>query len=132
LNNFFLYGRELPFRKGETVYLIRQIDANWYEGEKAGRVGIFPVNYVEVLTSIEEAQNAAQQSEGLARAKYNFTSQTSVELSLRKVGGFFIDTILFSDYLTRSSVLTNLFDREVREDYIGIPILYVILLSVCP
>ncbi|XP_052767527.1 serine/arginine repetitive matrix protein 2-like isoform X6 [Mya arenaria] len=77
-------NRELPFRKGDTIYLIRQIDANWFEGEKGGRVGIFPVNYVEILTSIEEAQNAAQQSEGLARAKYSFTSQTSVELSLRK------------------------------------------------
>ncbi|XP_053392594.1 sorbin and SH3 domain-containing protein 1-like isoform X12 [Mercenaria mercenaria] len=77
-------SRELPFRKGDIVYLIRQIDSNWFEGEKNGRVGIFPVNYVEVLTSIEEASSAAQQSEGQARAKYNFNSQTSVELPLRK------------------------------------------------
>ena len=77
--------RELPFRKGDTIYLIRQIDKNWYEGERNGRVGIFPANYVEVLTSIEEAQSAAMQSEGQARAKYNFNSQTSVELPLRKV-----------------------------------------------
>ncbi|KAL4239958.1 Sorbin and SH3 domain-containing protein 1 [Mactra antiquata] len=77
-------SRELPFRKGDTIYLIRQIDANWFEGEKNGRIGIFPVNYVEVLTSIEEAVSAAEQSEGQARAKYNFNSQTSVELTLRK------------------------------------------------
>lgn len=63
---------------------MRRIDQNWFEGERTGRVGIFPVNYVDVLTSIEEAQTAAQQSEGLGRAKYNFNSQTSVELSLRK------------------------------------------------
>ena len=81
---FFLYSRELPFRKGDMIYLIRRIDNNWYEGERNGRIGIFPVNYADVLTSIEEAQNAAQQSEGLARAKYTFNSQTSVELSLRK------------------------------------------------
>lgn len=78
--------RELPFRKGDTIYLIRQIDKNWYEGERNGRVGIFPANYVEVLTSIEEAQSAAMQSEGQARAKYSFNSQTTVELPLRKVG----------------------------------------------
>lgn len=82
--------RELPFRKGDIIYLIRQIDANWFEGEKNGRVGIFPVNYVEVLTSIEEAVSAAQQSEGQARAKYNFNAQTSVELSIRKVSNMLL------------------------------------------
>lgn len=66
-------------------------------------MGIFPVNYVEVLTSIEEANNAAQQSEGLARAKYNFTAQTSVELSLRKVHGdciFGDNTFIFNSLLS--------------------------------
>ena len=58
---------------------------NWFEGERNGRIGIFPVNYVEVLTSIEEASTAARQSEGQARAKYTFNSQTSVELPLSKV-----------------------------------------------
>ncbi|XP_052235401.1 uncharacterized protein LOC127847484 isoform X19 [Dreissena polymorpha] len=77
-------NRELTFRKGDILYLIRKVDANWFEGEINGCVGIFPVNYVEILTSIEEANSAAQQSEGLARAKYNFTAQTSVELSMRK------------------------------------------------
>ena len=64
------------------------MDSNWFEGERNGRIGIFPVNYAEVLTSIEEAQHAAQNSEGTARARYNFNSQTSVELPLRKVGLF--------------------------------------------
>lgn len=40
--------RELTFRKGETVYIIRQIDNNWYEGEHRGLLGIFPISYVEV------------------------------------------------------------------------------------
>lgn len=76
--------RELPFRKGDLIYLLRKIDKNWFEGERNGRVGIFPVNYVEVITSIEAAHAAAQQAEGQARAKYNFNAQTTVELSLRK------------------------------------------------
>ena len=67
------------------MYLIRQVDGNWFEGENNGRVGIFPVNYVEVVTSIEEAQHAALQSQGQAKARYNFNAQTSVELPLRKV-----------------------------------------------
>ncbi|KAI8796874.1 sorbin and SH3 domain-containing protein 1 isoform X45 [Biomphalaria glabrata] len=76
--------RELSFRKADTIYLLRQIDKNWFEGEHHGRAGIFPVNYVEVLTSIEAAHMAALDAEGQARARYNFTGQSSVELSLRK------------------------------------------------
>ncbi|XP_076073817.1 uncharacterized protein LOC143045293 isoform X18 [Mytilus galloprovincialis] len=76
--------RELSFRKGDIIYLLRQIDKNWFEGERYGRSGLFPVNYVEVLTSIEEAHTAAQQAEGQARVRYNFTAQTGVELTLRK------------------------------------------------
>lgn len=40
--------RELSFRKGEIIHVRRQVDANWYEGELHGRVGLFPYNYVEV------------------------------------------------------------------------------------
>ncbi|KAK3610685.1 hypothetical protein CHS0354_028076 [Potamilus streckersoni] len=76
--------RELSFKKGDIIYLTRQIDKNWFEGERHGRLGIFPVNYIEVITSIEAAQSAARQAEGQARAKYNFNAQTSVELSLKK------------------------------------------------
>ncbi|CAE1256924.1 SORBS1 [Acanthosepion pharaonis] len=76
--------KELSLRKGDIVYLHRQLDKNWFEGERHGRVGIFPVNYVEVLTTIEAARAAALQAEGQARAKYNFVAQTSVELTLRK------------------------------------------------
>ncbi|XP_076458554.1 LOW QUALITY PROTEIN: uncharacterized protein LOC143292252 [Babylonia areolata] len=76
--------RELSFRKNDIIFLLRQVDKNWFEGEKFGVVGIFPTNYVEVVTSIEAAQAAAMQAEGQGRAKYNFTAQSSVELSLRK------------------------------------------------
>lgn len=43
-----LCSRELTFKKGDAVNIIRQIDNNWYEGEHRGRVGIFPIAYVEV------------------------------------------------------------------------------------
>jgi len=45
--------RELPLRKGDTVYLLQQIDKNWFKGERHGTVGIFPVNYVEVTEYME-------------------------------------------------------------------------------
>uniref|UniRef100_A0A8D0YBZ9 Sorbin and SH3 domain containing 2 n=1 Tax=Sus scrofa TaxID=9823 RepID=A0A8D0YBZ9_PIG len=83
-------SRELSFKKGDTVYILRKIDQNWYEGEHHGRVGIFPISYVEKLTPPEKAQPArppppAQLGEiGEAVAKYNFSADTNVELSLRK------------------------------------------------
>jgi len=39
---------ELSFRKGEYLYLLRQVDKNWFLGERHGLVGIFPISYVEV------------------------------------------------------------------------------------
>ncbi|XP_041080392.1 sorbin and SH3 domain-containing protein 2-like isoform X26 [Polyodon spathula] len=83
-------SKELTFKKGDTVYILRQIDQNWYEGEHHGRVGIFPISYVEKLSSTEKSQPArppppAQIREiGEAVAKYTFTADTNVELSLRK------------------------------------------------
>lgn len=40
--------KELPLQKGDIVYIYKQIDQNWYEGEHHGRVGIFPCTYIEV------------------------------------------------------------------------------------
>lgn len=100
------------------MYIIRQVDQNWYEGEHHGRVGIFPQSYVEVcdvvsgflhlyikekqvieiriffqlLPPTEKAQpkkSAPVQvlEYGEAIARFNFTGDTVVEMSFRKVGG---------------------------------------------
>nr|XP_006813065.1 PREDICTED: titin-like [Saccoglossus kowalevskii] len=82
-------AKELPFKKGDMIKLIRQIDKNWYEGEHHGRVGIFPVSYVEIM-SPEPVKSPIQQpqvdvsTEGKARAKYNFSGETNMELSFKK------------------------------------------------
>lgn len=121
--------RELPFQKGDIVYIIRQVDQNWYEGEHHGRVGIFPQSYVEVcehlpvrtaaswsfclfflffcrspsqsnslcvqlLPPTEKAQPKksipVQVLEyGEAIARFNFTGDTVVEMSFRKVWSCF-------------------------------------------
>uniref|UniRef100_A0A8B9EIU4 SH3 domain-containing protein n=1 Tax=Anser cygnoides TaxID=8845 RepID=A0A8B9EIU4_ANSCY len=41
-------SRELTLQKGDIVYIHKEVDRNWLEGEHHGRVGIFPSNYVEV------------------------------------------------------------------------------------
>ncbi|XP_055976875.1 sorbin and SH3 domain-containing protein 1 isoform X35 [Sorex fumeus] len=81
--------KELPLQKGDIVYIYRQIDQNWYEGEHHGRVGIFPRTYIELLPPAEKAQPKklppVQILEyGEAIAKFNFNGDTQVEMSFRK------------------------------------------------
>ncbi|XP_051002480.1 sorbin and SH3 domain-containing protein 1 isoform X43 [Acomys russatus] len=81
--------KELPLQKGDIVYIYRQIDQNWYEGEHHGRVGIFPRTYIELLPPAEKAQPrklAPVQvlDYGEAIAKFNFNGDTQVEMSFRK------------------------------------------------
>uniref|UniRef100_A0AAQ4QDC4 Sorbin and SH3 domain containing 2a n=1 Tax=Gasterosteus aculeatus aculeatus TaxID=481459 RepID=A0AAQ4QDC4_GASAC len=83
-------AKELTFKKGDAVNIIRQIDNNWYEGEHRGQVGILPISYVERMPSSEKQQpirppppaHVREIGEGVAR--YNFNADTNVELSLRK------------------------------------------------
>lgn len=46
-------ARELTFRKGDIIYIRRQVDKNWFEGEFNAMVGLFPANYVEVCLNIK-------------------------------------------------------------------------------
>lgn len=41
-------SRELTFRRGDIIFVRRQVDKNWYEGEYNAMIGLFPFNYVEV------------------------------------------------------------------------------------
>ncbi|XP_072482089.1 sorbin and SH3 domain-containing protein 1 isoform X9 [Notamacropus eugenii] len=81
--------KELPLQKGDIVYIYKQIDQNWYEGEHHGRVGIFPRTYIELLPPAEKAQPKKMApiqvlEYGDAVAKFNFNGDTQVEMSFRK------------------------------------------------
>ena len=90
--------RELSFKKGDLIYVRRQVDDNWYEGERNAMIGIFPVTYVEVVPnesvntlrstksqiSNSTLQRNNETAEGKGKAKFNFQAQTPMELSLIK------------------------------------------------
>uniref|UniRef100_A0A8C5U714 Sorbin and SH3 domain containing 3 n=1 Tax=Malurus cyaneus samueli TaxID=2593467 RepID=A0A8C5U714_9PASS len=81
--------KELTLQKGDIVYIHKEVDRNWLEGEHHGRVGIFPSNYVEILPPTEVPKPikapALQVLEyGEALALYNFRGDLHVELSFRK------------------------------------------------
>merc|ERR1719336_284358 len=85
-------NRELSFKKGDLIYIKRQVDTNWYDGERNAVLGIFPVTYVEVLPvdpsstplgtlkSTTAPSNAAppkvSSREGQGKVKFNFQAQT--------------------------------------------------------
>uniref|UniRef100_A0A8B9PMW8 Sorbin and SH3 domain containing 3 n=1 Tax=Apteryx owenii TaxID=8824 RepID=A0A8B9PMW8_APTOW len=80
---------ELTLQKGDIVYIHKEVDRNWLEGEHHGRVGIFPSNYVEVLPPTEvpkpiKAPTIQVLEYGEALALYNFRGELPVELSFRK------------------------------------------------
>ncbi|XP_034025812.1 vinexin isoform X2 [Thalassophryne amazonica] len=81
--------KELTLQKGDIVYIHRQVDANWFEGEHHGRAGIFPTTYVEILSPTEKPTPIKSPTMqvldyGEAVALYNFSADLPVELSFRK------------------------------------------------
>lgn len=77
-------ARELTFKKGDVIFVRRQIDKNWYEGELNAMIGLFPSNYVEIVPYEGIKTTTRRANEGQARAKYNFIAQSHLELSLAK------------------------------------------------
>lgn len=81
--------KELTLQKGDIVYIHRQVDANWFEGEHHGRAGIFPTTYVEILPPSEKPTPIKSPTlqvldYGEAVALFNFNADLPVELSFRK------------------------------------------------
>uniref|UniRef100_A0A671R6A2 Sorbin and SH3 domain containing 3 n=1 Tax=Sinocyclocheilus anshuiensis TaxID=1608454 RepID=A0A671R6A2_9TELE len=81
--------KELTLQKGDVVYMHRQVDANWYEGEHHGRVGMFPTSYVEIIPPTEKPTPIKSPTiqvleYGEAVALFNFNADLPVELSFRK------------------------------------------------
>ncbi|XP_077600466.1 vinexin-like isoform X2 [Stigmatopora nigra] len=81
--------RELTLHKGDIVYIHKQVDNNWFEGEHHGRAGIFPTTYLEILSPSEKPTPIKPPSVqvleyGEAVALYNFNADLPVELPFRK------------------------------------------------
>ncbi|XP_066570557.1 vinexin isoform X2 [Amia ocellicauda] len=82
-------SKELTLQKGDVVYIHRQVDANWFEGEHHGRAGIFPTSYVEIIPATEKPTPIKSPTiqvleYGEAVAQFNFSADLPVELSFRK------------------------------------------------
>ena len=65
--------RDLSFKRGDLIVLLRQLDEHWFLGEAANSQGTFPVNYVQVINPLVGP---------LCKALFNFEAKPVEELSL--------------------------------------------------
>lgn len=115
-------NRELSFKKGDIIYIKKQVDTNWYEGERNAMIGIFPTTYVDILPQdavVNTLSKKERNYDGSAKAKFNFTAQTPMELSFMK---------------GEAVVLTRRIDRNWFEGRVGsrkgiLPVAYVDILQ---
>lgn len=71
--------KELSIKRGDIIFIRKVIDANWFEIDYNGEVGLVPQSYIEILTS---ESNQPARSQQKARVKYNFSPKTEMELGL--------------------------------------------------
>jgi len=115
-------NRELSFKKGDIIYIKKQVDSNWYEGERNAMLGIFPTTYVDILPQdavVNTLSKKEKNYDGSAKAKFNFSAQTPMELSFVK---------------GESIVLTRRIDKNWFEGRVGsrkgiLPVAYVDILQ---
>ncbi|CAF0843699.1 unnamed protein product [Rotaria sordida] len=92
LHSFYAQtSRELSFKKGDILLVLRRINDDWLEGEYQGLIGIFPLNHVELfpieINQQDDYLNDYDHDydiEGEAIVKYDFIPQQTFELQLRK------------------------------------------------
>ncbi|CDO95964.1 unnamed protein product [Kluyveromyces dobzhanskii CBS 2104] len=53
---------ELSFKKGDLICVVEQVYRDWWRGTLAGRVGIFPLNYVTPVTEPSPQEQAAERT----------------------------------------------------------------------
>ncbi|CEF60024.1 CAP [Strongyloides ratti] len=70
-------NKELSFNKGDVIRIHKIIDDNWSEGEKNGKIGIFPTSYVKMNES------ATLHNQEKLISIYPFFARNKNELSLK-------------------------------------------------
>ncbi|TIA89944.1 hypothetical protein E3P99_01846 [Wallemia hederae] len=53
-------ANELGFSKGDVITVLESIHKDWWRGELSGEIGIFPVNYIEVLPNLTPSQISSE------------------------------------------------------------------------
>ncbi|PIO28909.1 hypothetical protein AB205_0214510 [Aquarana catesbeiana] len=88
---------ELSFSEGDTIVLKEYINDEWAKGELQGHIGIFPINFVEILEDLPSKTSdvrdshkiklpglSSQQTGDWCEALYDFAAEAEDDLSFKK------------------------------------------------
>jgi len=72
----------LSFKQGEVIDVLRRVDENWCEGKLNGKLGIFPITFVELNIAarnlVEGSENGEDQTRAVAKPqRKSLTSEAS-------------------------------------------------------
>ncbi|XP_074085243.1 SH3 domain-containing protein 19 isoform X2 [Macrotis lagotis] len=113
---------ELSFSEGEMILLKEYVNDEWARGERNGKIGIFPLNFVEIIEDLSDQSinvaaisskrtplNTRRNASGLnlqkdcssgewCEALHNFTAETNEDLPFKKGDRILIIEHLDSDW----------------------------------
>ena len=45
------FSNELLLKKGDVITVLQQNESGWWGGERAGKIGYFPSDFVEIIST---------------------------------------------------------------------------------
>lgn len=77
---------ELEFNEGDIINVLNRDDSGWWEGECNGRVGMFPGNYVELISREikQRCKVTSLCSQTHVKVVFDFTADTDDELTIKE------------------------------------------------
>ena len=77
--------KELCVKKDDIIFILKQVDSNWYLAEADGgsKQGIIPIQYVEKVTQSTAVEKTVV-TPGKAKVKFDFNGKSKRELTVKK------------------------------------------------
>lgn len=74
------HPNDLSFKENDVINLVRRVDENWFIGEKSGRQGSVPVNFLQVRVPLQDDEL----SDRFVTSLYKFAPETWDDLELQE------------------------------------------------
>ncbi|XP_069782545.1 SH3 domain-containing protein 19 isoform X2 [Narcine bancroftii] len=89
-------AEDLPFKRGDRILVMEQMDNEWCKGKINGMEGIFPSSFVQFCSGTTSAENqqSSENKRGIAKALFTFVGENEDELDF-KVG----DIIMLLEFI---------------------------------
>ncbi|XP_078682711.1 uncharacterized protein LOC144917047 isoform X2 [Branchiostoma floridae x Branchiostoma belcheri] len=79
---------DLGFKKGDTIFLLGKVGADWYRGKCGKKEGMFPATYVNVVEDLPWKQPAQEKADTIGgprcKARFDFEGESEGDLSFEE------------------------------------------------